>query len=99
MGATMNTKPVYRTLPAAAKAYGATVGAHGRQGGWVYSKSGMPLCHGWRSYGQQLVNAGLIDPQDASGTSVRRAVRGGTVVVQPIRVWIVSAEQYVITEG
>lgn len=94
MGANESAKP-HKTLEAAAKAYGAAHGVTGKAGGWLY-RNGTHLCHGWRSYGYRLVSAGIIDPQDETGRSVRRI---GHLTTASERQWRANARQYVITEG
>jgi len=47
-------------LETAAKKVAALRGDEGRDGGWIYSAAGVPLCQGWRTYGRRLQAAGII---------------------------------------
>jgi hypothetical protein len=87
----------YKKLEAAAKAYGAAHGVEGRPGGWIY-RNGVAIVQGWRAYGLQLVQSGLIDPQDSDGRSVRRFVLPGEVRIMPVVYWRSHARQYSIKE-
>lgn len=87
----------YKTLEAAAKAHGAAHGVTGKAGGWIY-RNGVAICQGWRSYGYLLVDAGLIDPQDRDGDSVRRFKVPGGSLVRSRAHWRARAEQYAITD-
>lgn len=95
MGATeAGQARTFKTLEAAARAYGAEHGVVGKAGGWLY-RNGRAFCQGWREYGFRLVDSGVIDPVDVAGNSVRRTVGEGflgsrTVTIKPRRTWVNS---------
>jgi hypothetical protein len=62
----MGAAKTYKSLEAAARAYGAEHGVTSRKGGWLY-RNGAPLVQGWRKYGTGLVINGDIVPVDADG--------------------------------
>lgn len=35
-------------------------GDAGREGGWIYSPGGRPVCQGWRAYADRMQSAGKI---------------------------------------
>lgn len=101
----MPGQTTFKTLEKAAKAYGATHGVKGGSGGWLreYGEK-LPAAgrrlyiQGWNDYGLQLIDRGIIDPQDENGRSVRRIEQGSRVIVRGHVAWRVVARRFEIVK-
>jgi hypothetical protein len=76
MGAIESTQ-TFKTLRAAAQAYGEAHGVYGKAGGWLWQEGIRLNIHGWEEFGLHLVRTARIDPQDENGVSVRRLTDPG----------------------
>lgn len=51
------------TLEDAARAIARQQGVSGRQGGWLYTEFGRPICQGWHTYAKRWMARGAIKPR------------------------------------